>query len=60
MKPSYEYEDRPSCYKVDRCKSYVKIICNKYEYIVVSDIIPDSYVYLTNYCRSKIVLEITN
>jgi len=60
MRPPYLFEERPACYKIDRCKIYVRTICDKYDYIVVSDIIPDAYVYLTNYCRSKIVLEITN
>ena len=35
-------------------------MCNRYDFIVISDIIPDSYIYLTNPCKAKIILEITN
>ncbi|KAL6611702.1 hypothetical protein U3516DRAFT_633682 [Neocallimastix sp. 'constans'] len=62
LEPWYSFEERPECFEEDKCKSYVEDMCGKYDYIVVSDIIPDSYIYLINAdsCGAKIVLEITN
>jgi len=60
MSPPYGFEERPYCFKKDKCKSFVEMICSQYDYIVVSDIIPDSYIYFTNPCNAKLVLEITN
>jgi len=60
MEPPYDFEERPYCFKKDKCKSFVEMICSQYDYIVVSDIIPDSYIYFTNPCNAKLVLEITN
>jgi len=60
LKPNYDRGKKPSCYDVDKCKSYVDLICSKYEYIIISDIIPDSYIFFTNECKAKVVLEITN
>jgi len=60
LKPSYGYTEKPSCYVEDKCESFVESMCSKYNYIVISDIIPDSYIYITNVCKSKIILEITN
>jgi hypothetical protein len=60
MEPSYDFEERPFCFEEDKCKSFVEKICSKYDYIVVSDIIPDSYIYFTNPCNAKLILEITN
>eukprot|EP00833_Pecoramyces_ruminatium_P006274 jgi/Orpsp1_1/1180306/evm.model.c7180000072858.1 len=60
LEPNYGYGKKPSCYDVDKCKSYVDLICSKYEYIIFSDIIPDSYIFFTNECKAKVVLEITN
>ncbi|OUM67862.1 hypothetical protein PIROE2DRAFT_4537, partial [Piromyces sp. E2] len=56
----YKFEERPKCFKKDKCKEFVSDICTEHDYVVVSDIIPDSYIFLTNKCPSKIVLEITN
>jgi len=44
----------------DKCKNFVKNICSSYDYVIISDIIPDSYTFLTNECNAKIILEITN
>jgi len=44
----------------DRCKKFVNNICTQSDYVIISDIIPDSYIFLTNECHSKIILEITN
>jgi hypothetical protein len=60
LSPWYDFDVRPNCYKEDKCKSYVEMMCNRYDFIVISDIIPDSYIYLTNPCKAKIILEITN
>ncbi|ORX45829.1 hypothetical protein BCR32DRAFT_251894 [Anaeromyces robustus] len=58
--PSYKFEERPKCFMEDKCKKFVKNICSQSDYVIISDIIPDSYIFLTNECHSKIVLEITN
>jgi hypothetical protein len=60
IEPWYSFEQRPECFKQDKCKSYVERMCDQYDYIVIGDIIPDSYIYLTNPCNAKIILEITN
>jgi len=56
----YQYAERPNCYKKDKCRSYVDLICSKYDFVVVSDIIPDSFIYYINYCKAKLILEVTN
>jgi len=56
----YGFEKRPYCFEKDKCQSFVELICSQYDYIVISDIIPDSYIYFTNPCSAKVVLEITN
>ncbi|ORY85804.1 hypothetical protein LY90DRAFT_374706 [Neocallimastix californiae] len=60
MRPPYGFEKRPYCFEKDKCQSFVELICSQYDYIVISDIIPDSYIYFTNPCSAKVVLEITN
>jgi len=35
-------------------------MCSNYDYIVVGDIIPDSYIFLINKCKANIILEMTN
>jgi len=44
----------------DKCKNFVNKICSQYDFVIVSDIIPDSYIFLINECQTKIILEITN
>eukprot|EP00833_Pecoramyces_ruminatium_P014643 jgi/Orpsp1_1/1188675/evm.model.d7180000066450.1 len=58
--PNYKIGKKPDCYNEDKCKSFVDLVCSQYDYIVISDIIPDSYIYFTNECNAKVVLEITN
>lgn len=60
MEPDYDFEKKPNCYEKDHCKSFVNTICSEYDFVVISDIIPDSYIYLTNFCKAKVILEITN
>eukprot|EP00833_Pecoramyces_ruminatium_P001346 jgi/Orpsp1_1/1175378/evm.model.c7180000053628.1 len=60
FEPSYDFEERPHCYEKDKCKSFVELMCSNFDYIVISDIIPDSYIYFTNECKAKVILEITN
>jgi len=60
LKPDYGYGDKPKCYDKDKCLSFVKEKCSEFDFIIISDIIPDSYVYVTNKCNKKIILEITN
>jgi hypothetical protein len=38
----------------------VEALCDAYDFIVCSDTIPDSRLWLTPWCRTKVVLEITN
>lgn len=56
----YPYGERPNCYLKDKCKYFVKSKCSVFDFIIISDTIPDSFIYLTNECKSKIILEITN
>jgi len=58
--PKYSYTGRPNCYYRDKCRSFVKAKCSEFDYIIISDIIPDSYIFLINKCNKKIILEITN
>ena len=58
--PNYSYSGRPDCYYKDKCRSFVKVKCSEFDYIIISDIIPDSYIFLINKCNKKIILEITN
>ena len=60
LKPDYGYRDKPKCFDKDKCLSFVKEKCSEFDFIIISDIIPDSYVYITNKCNKKIILEITN
>jgi len=60
LTPSYKFEERPKCFIKDKCKEFVENLCTKYDYVIISDIIPDSYIFLTNKCPTKIILEITN
>lgn len=60
LKPNYSYTGRPNCYYKDKCQFFVKSKCSEYEYIIISDVIPDSYIFLINKCHAKIILEITN
>ena len=39
---------------------FVKVKCFEFDYIIISDIIYDSYIFLINKCNKKIILEITN
>ncbi|ORX45929.1 hypothetical protein BCR36DRAFT_298318, partial [Piromyces finnis] len=56
----YKFEERPKCFIKDKCKKFVRDICSSYDYVIISDIIPDSYIFLINECHTKIILEITN
>jgi len=56
----YRFQDRPKCFLEDKCKNFVNKICSQYDFVIVSDIIPDSYIFLINECQTKIILEITN
>lgn len=58
--PQYSYGGTPNCYYKDKCRSFVKVKCSEFDYIIISDIIPDSYIFLINKCNKKIILEITN
>ena len=59
--PIYDYQRKPNCYYTrDKCKSFVRAKCLEFDYIIISDIIPDSYIFLINKCDTKIILEITN
>ena len=58
--PKYSYTGRPNCYYRDKCRSFIKAKCSEFDYIIISDIIPDSYIFLINKCNKKIILEITN
>jgi hypothetical protein len=58
--PKYSYGGRPNCYDKDKCRSFVKAKCSEFDYIIISDIISDSYIFLINKCNKKIILEITN
>lgn len=58
--PIYSYTGRPDCYYKDKCQSFVKVKCSEFDYIIISDVIPDSYIFLINKCKKKIILEITN
>ena len=58
--PKYSYGGRPNCYYKDKCRSFVKVKCSEFDYIIISDVIPDSYIFLINKCNKKIILEITN
>lgn len=58
--PKYSYSGRPNCFYKDKCRSFVKVKCSEFDYIIISDIIPDSYIFLINKCNKKIILEITN
>jgi len=60
LTPTYEFEEGPPCFREDKCKTFVKNICSSYDYVVISDVIPDSYPFLINDCNTKIILEITN
>ena len=60
LKPDYGYRGKPKCYVEDKCRSFVKEKCSEFDFIIISDIIPDSYIYVTNKCNKKIILEITN
>ncbi|KAG4090990.1 hypothetical protein H8356DRAFT_1052285 [Neocallimastix lanati (nom. inval.)] len=60
ISPSYRFQDRPKCFLEDKCKNFVNKICSQYDFVIVSDIIPDSYIFLINECQTKIILEITN
>ena len=61
LNPIYPHGERPKCYyRKDKCQYFVKSICFEFEYIIISDIIPDSYIFLINQCDAKIILEITN
>jgi len=60
LKPDYGYSGKPKCFEKDKCRSFVKEKCSEFDFIIISDIIPDSYIYLTNKCNKKIILEITN
>ena len=60
MIPKYSYGGRPNCYYKDKCRSFVKVKCSEFDYIIISDVIPDSYIFLINKCNKKIILEITN
>lgn len=58
--PNYSYTGRPNCYYKDKCRSFVKSKCSEFDFIIISDVIPDSYIFLINKCNKKIILEITN
>ena len=58
--PNYSYTGKPDCYYKDKCQSFVKSKCSEFDYIIISDVIPDSYIFLINKCNKKIILEITN
>ena len=61
LKPIYFYKRKPNCYYTrNKCKYFVKSKCSEFDYIIISDIIPDSYIFLINKCDTKIILEITN
>ena len=61
LEPIYNYQRKPNCYYTrNKCKSFVKSKCFEFDYIIISDIIPDSYIFLINKCDTKIILEITN
>ena len=61
LNPIYPYGERPKCYyRNDKCQYFVKSKCFQFDYIIISDIIPDSYIFLINQCDAKIILEITN
>ena len=61
LEPIYNYQRKPNCYYTrNKCKSFVKSKCFEFDYIIVSDIIQDSYIFLINKCDTKIILEITN
>lgn len=60
LQPNYSYTGRPNCYYKDKCQFFVKSKCSEYDYIIISDVIPDSYIFLINKCKAKIILEITN
>jgi len=61
FEPFYRFERKPNCYYTrDKCKSFVRAKCLEFDYIIISDIIPDSYIFLINKCDTKIILEITN
>ena len=60
LKPNYSYTGRPDCYYKNKCRSFVKFKCSEFDYIIISDVIPDSYIFLINKCNKKIILEITN
>ncbi|ORX80520.1 hypothetical protein BCR32DRAFT_268836 [Anaeromyces robustus] len=60
IQPKYGFNQRPNCFEKDRCRSFVEMMCNKYEFIIISDIIPDSYIFFINPCKAKVILEITN
>ena len=61
FEPFYSFERKPNCYYTrDKCKSFVRDKCSEFDYIIISDIIPDSYIFLINKCDRKIILEITN
>ena len=61
LEPIYNFKRKPNCYYTrNKCKSFVKSKCFEFDYIIISDIIPDSYIFLINKCDKKIILEITN
>ena len=60
LRPDYRYGGYPECYYKDKCNSFVKEKCSEFDYIIICDTIPDSYVFLINKCNKKIILEITN
>lgn len=51
---------RPSCFDNGECEEFIRVICLNYDYIIISDIIPDAFTFIVNSCPTKIVLEITN
>ena len=60
LRPDYKYGGYPECYCKDKCSSFVKEKCYEFDYIIICDTIPDSFVFLINKCNKKIILEITN